>query len=184
MEVRNKQESNYYINKLNLNHMLTGNFNNTQYKEVKQFLNDYQYAYYNIRDTSQSMGNFLYKLTKEDILNQIHNYNNFCIYESLYDADNEHLILQGEIQIKNDFTILASMDNQKGISNREAMKSPKYKINIDLKEFSEPNIKGLKQVIDYIINHELFDLIVEFTLYDIQVGINKENIIIWELRNY
>jgi len=30
----------------------------------------------------------------------------------------------------------------------------------------------------------LFGIIVEFSLSEIPVGVNKENLIIWELRNY
>ena len=184
MFIKNKQESDYYINKLQLNHMLTGNFTKEQYKEVNEFLNKYKYPYYNLRDKSQSMGNFLYKLSEKEILQQIDSYNNFCIYESLYNADNNHLMLQGEIQIDKSFILVASLDDTKGISNRDAMKNPKYKVNLDLKEHSEPCIIGLTLILDYVIMHELFNVIVEFSLYDIKVGINKENIIIWELRNY
>ena len=34
----------------------------------------------------------------------------------------------------------------------------------------------------YISDHELYDVIVEFQVYDIKLGINKENVVITELR--
>ena len=79
----------------------------------------------------------------------------------------------------------ASLSDIKGISNRIAMLDPKYNIyDYDLKERRDPTIRGISTVIDYISANGLIGMVVEFSLFDIPVGINKENIIIWELRNY
>ena len=34
----------------------------------------------------------------------------------------------------------------------------------------------------YIIDHELYDVIVEFAVYDCKLGINNENVVVTELR--
>jgi len=57
-------------------------------------------------------------------------------------------------------------------------------LSIDLKERREPSIPGLTEAIDFIVKHELFNIYVEISVFEIPVGIKRENIIIWELRNY
>ncbi len=111
-------------------------------------------------------------------------YKRYAVYESLAIAD-DRLILQGDIEIDRDFIMRASLSDIKGISNRIAMEKPVYNIyNYDLKEKRDPPISGLSKVIDYISQNSLIDMVVEFSLFEIPVGINQENIIIWELRNY
>lgn len=163
--------------------MLEAVFTKETAEELSRFLKKHKYPYYNLRDKSNSSGKFLYKVTAEEIVKENKNYDKFSVYESLSLAD-EKLVLQGDIQLNNDFTLLASLSDIKGISNRTAMQEPVYHINMDLKEKREPFINGLTKVIDYVVLHELFGIIVEFSLFDIPVGINKENILIWELRNY
>lgn len=182
--IKNKYESDYLIKKLELNRMLEGIFTESSHgSELEKFLINNPYEFYNIRDKSQSSGKFLYKLTADEVLKESENYKVFAVYESLADADSK-LILQGDIQINKDFTVMTSLSDIKGISNRVAMQHPVYNLNLDLVERREPSIRGLTQIIDYIIGKQLFNLISEFSLFEIPVGINKEDIIIWELRNY
>lgn len=59
-----------------------------------------------------------------------------------------------------------------------------YMLSLDLKERREPSIPGLTEAIDFIVEHDLFNMYVEISVFGIPVGVNRENIIIWELRNY
>lgn len=181
--IRNKVESDLEIKKRGLNRMHEEMFTREDTELLKVFLRQHNFSYYNIRDKSDCMGKFLYKITAEDVLLNSKNYDIFSVYESLAAAD-EKLILQGELMIDVDFVLSACLSDVKRISNRDAMKNPVYIINVDLKEKREPDIAGLRQVIDYVVEHELIGMIVEFSLFGIDVGINKEKILIWELRNY
>lgn len=180
----NKAQSDFEIKNRNLNRMAEKLFAKGQMKEVKDFLNKTKFKYYNLRDKSQSAGTFKYKIPANEVLKNISSYDKFSVYESLAEADSK-LILQGDIEITKNFLMRASLSDIKGISNRKAMENPIYNLyNYDLKERREPSIRGLKEVIDYVIVHELIGMVVEFSLFGIPVGINKKNIIIWELRNY
>lgn len=181
---KNKLESDNMIKKLGLNRIIQNIFTKDSIDDLKSFLQEHPCAYYNMRDKSRSDGKFFYKITADEVLNNIDNYENrFSVYESLAPFD-DRLIIQGEIIISADFVMQASLSDVKNIPNREAMDNPKYKLFIDLKKENEPDIRGLKKVINYIINHNLFNLVVEFSMFEVPVGINKENIIIWELRDY
>lgn len=182
--IKNKQESDFIIKKLRLNRIIESEFTQETIGDLKRFLQVHKYSYYNLRDKSQASGKFLYKVTAEQILDQCKNYTRFSVYESLSLADKK-LLLQGEIFIDSKFRVIASLSDIKGISNREAMKNPKYNLSLDLTERKEPyNIQGLTKILDYIIEHNLIGMVVEFSYYDIPVGVNNENIIIWELRHY
>ena len=183
--IRNKYQSDQTIKVLGLNRVAEKIFfKDAAVDELIKFLIQTNYSYYNIREKSNSAGKFKYKLTKSEILEISSDYYNFSVFESLAEADNR-LILQGDIEIDKDFIMRASLSTIKNISNRIAMQEPEYNIyNYDLKEQKEPNIKGLSKVIDYVSRHNLIGMVVEFSLYEIPVGINRENIIIWELRNY
>ena len=195
MSVNNKAKSDYLIKKLDLNRMLEGRFKGYETEKLKQFLEENPFPYYNIRDKGASMGRFLYKLTPDEVLKYAPQYESFAVYESLAEADKK-LVLQGDILITKDFTIIASLSDEKGISNRQAMNNPKYKIHADMiyKPYFNigeeqlwqrlPNVRGLNTLIDYICSHELIGMVVELSLFEIPVGIKKENIIVWEVRNY
>ncbi len=183
--IKNKYESDYIIKKLGLNRMSEKIFtDNSTLDELKNYLEENTYEYYNIRDKSAAGGKFLYMLTKDEVLLKSRKYKRYAVYESLAIAD-DRLILQGDIEIDRDFVMRASLSDIRGISNRIAMEKPVYNIyDYDLKEKREPSIRGLSKVIDYISQNSLIDMVVEFSLFEIPVGIGQENIIIWELRNY
>ena len=44
------------------------------------------------------------------------------------------------------------------------------------------DIPGFSKIMRYITEHELYDVIVEFSVYDCKIGVNKENVVISELR--
>lgn len=182
-KITNKQESKEAIIRRNLNRIEEVEFNKKNINNLKECLDKTNYSYYNIRDKSSAMGKFLYKLTKEQVIEYSKNYEAFSVFESLCLAD-KYMVLQGEIFINDNFELMATLDDRKNIPNREAVKHPKYNLSLDLKEKREPFIRGLTEIIDYITKHELFNCYVEFSIFDIPVGIHKENIIIWELRNY
>jgi len=195
MFVKNKIESDSLIQKLNLNRIIENYFKKNEIEKLKHFLIQNPCSYYNIRDKSSPMGRFLYKLTPDEVLAQAEKYDFFSVCESLAEAD-KTLVLQGEILITEDYKIIASLSDIKGISNRQAMQSPEYRFEAEMiynpylkkeeKPWSKiPDVRGLNTVIDYLFPYELIGVIVEFSLFDIPVGTKKENIIIWELRtNY
>lgn len=183
--IRNKFESDYFIKKIWVNRLSEHIFTDKiSPKELETFFDDYNYDFYNIRDKENAAGEFKYKLTRDEALEVSKLYKKFSIYESLATAD-KVLILQGDVEIDDNFIMRASLSDIKNISNRQAMQNPVYNIyGHDLTLQKDPNIRGLSQVIDYISEYNLIGMVVEFSLYEVPVGEKRENIIIWELRNY
>ena len=186
MKILNKKQSDECIKHLSLNRM---NEVILQGEDNEQLINWYfenrnSKKLFNIRDKSKNGGKFLYKLTPFEVFANLPKVGTFSVYESLHIAD-QHLILQGDIEISKDFIMKASLDDRLGISNRIAMQQPKWSFyNYDLRLKPDPTIKGFKDILAYICQHELIGMIIEFSLYEIPVGIFNEPVIIWELRNY
>ena len=91
-------------------------------------------------------------------------------------------LLVGEIEIFSNNDVYITVSTDKKASVRDALKNPIYnlKTNIFSKELKE--IEYFNDINTYISKHKLYDVIVEFALYDKNVGINNEKIIIYELR--
>lgn len=184
ISIKNKDNSEKLIRKMNLNRLLRVEFNKEEIDKVKEFIDNSDCQYYSIRSRIKSSGKFYYKIAPDDVLNKVKDFESFVLSESLVEADQKYLILQGSIQIFDDWTCIASLNDTKGQPNREADDIPKYKLFFNIIDDYEPDIRGLKRIIDYYVTHELFNLVLEFSIYDIPIGINKENIIVWEIRDY
>jgi len=183
MNIKNKAESENMIRRMGLNRVYKDVYSHKDLSKLRIFLDKNKDKLFSLGDMLNAMGDFRYSLTARQVWELSVNYEKFSLYESLHIAD-KNLIIQGEISLSSKFNLLASLDDTKSISNREAMKNPKYNLKLDLKEVREPSIKGLTKVIDFMVEHMLFGVIMEFTLFSEPVGTNKEEIIVWELRNY
>jgi len=108
-----------------------------------------------------------------------------AVYHDLATNDGS-LIYQGEIILSEDYE-LARINRTPGITNREAM-SRSDCINFNSKSWdSRKNLwsnKELRPIVDYCCKYTLIGCVVEFGFYKVPVGVNREKILIWELRNY
>jgi hypothetical protein len=182
MIVKDKAASAKLIQRLGLNRVEQETFHAGNRTEIQTYISRTGYPLYNIRDNIGRM--FKPLVPAKEVLDTIQSYTCFSIFQSLQEIDQKNLVLQGDIIICTNMEVLATLSDKKGITLREATTSPKYKLSFNLLERREPRIKGLKEIIDYIFRHELFGHVVEFSLYDVPVGVNQENILVWELRNY
>ena len=105
----------------------------------------------------------------------------FSINVSSYNY-NENQLCVGEVLIKSNLDVSITISNNKSFSARDAVRLPDFNMITNIYDKQLKNIEGLNYVIDYIFSHNLFDVIVEFSSFDIKVGLNKENVIIYELR--
>jgi len=182
--IHNKNESLSYIRKRNLNRPMQKVFQPGDTKGVKEFLAETNLALYSIRTMRKGGGFFAYAVESDNVASTIAILDQpVWIGESFYVAD-MYLVLQGELLISKDLKVLATLSDRPCTPLRRMIDYDTFKVCADLLYESEPSIPGLKEAINYCIRNNLVDSTVEFTLYDRPVGINRENIIIWEVRNY
>lgn len=185
MEINNKLESVETINKLGLNRFPEELFKRGDEEKIKKFVKSYPAKYYAIRDKSKSGGKFKLKVKKDNIIEETKEYDLFSINVSSANyAGNQQMV--GEIRISDNDEIYMIMTTDPNASLRDAYKKPEMNISTNI--FDNKTINKIPQfnyLYDFIVSNNLLNVIVEFALYDIPVGIKQERIIIYELRtNY
>lgn len=179
MRIDNKLESIKKINELCLNKFPEQLFKENEQDKVKEFLNMYPAKYYAIRDKSKVGGIFKLKASAEDVLTEIREYSLFTINVSSANYV-ENQLLVGEIN----GDVYTTMSVDPSASVRDALKNPTFNLSTNIFEKKLNKISYFDFIYQYIINHNLQDVIVEFALFDTEVGINNEHIVVYELRTH
>ena len=183
MVISNKLESIKKINELKLNRFPEQLFSENDIEKVKEFLNIYPAKYYAIRDKSKSGGIFKLKVASEDLLNEIKEYSLFTINVSSANYV-ENQLLVGEIEILSNGDVYATLSTDSSASVRDALRNPTFNLSTYIFDKKINKIPYFDLIYQYIINHNLQDVIVEFALFDTEVGINNEHIVVYELRTH
>lgn len=184
IEIKNKIESINKIKELGLNKLSEEIFKKGEIDKVKDFIKNNPCRYYAIRDKSKAGGVFKLKVKAEDVLDQINDYEIYTINVSSANYG-ENQVLVGEIEILSNGLIYAILSTKEGYSVRDAIRDPDFNIKADIFDNKVLNkIPYFDYIYNYIVHHKLEDIIIEFSLFNIDVGINSEKIVIYELRTH
>lgn len=182
MKVRNKLESIELIKKKKLNSFPEKLFKKNQSHEVIDFLKEYPANYYAVRSkeiVGCKKNNF--KVSKEDVINEIKNFNLFTINVSSYNYTS-NLVLIGDILIsKNNEVWLIASTNQ-NFTGKMAEQYPEFNFSTDIFDKRLNLVPNFDLIYEYIAKNDLIDVIVEFAIYNKPLGIYNEKIIIFEIR--
>lgn len=183
MFIKNKLESMKKISELGLNKFPEQLFKAGEQEKVREFLTCYPAQYYAIRDKSKAGGIFKLKVATNDVLAEINDYNLFTINVSSANYV-ENQLLVGEIQILSNGEVYATLSVDPTASVRDALRNPTFNLKTDIFDKKLNKIPHFDLIYEYIITHNLQNVIVEFALFDKEVGIRKERIIVYELRTH
>ena len=76
------------------------------------------------------------------------------------------------------------MSTNSSYSVRDALRDPSFNLSTDIFDKKLNQIPYFDMVYQYIIEHKLQNVIVEFALFDTEVGIKNQNIVVYELRTH
>lgn len=183
MFIKNKLESMKKISELGLNKFPEQLFKAGEQENVREFLTCYPAKYYAIRDKSKAGGIFKLKVAANDVLAEINDYDLFTINVSSANYV-ENQLLVGEIQILSNGEVYATLSVDPTASVRDALRNPTFNLKTDIFDKKLNKIPHFDLIYEYIITHNLQNVIVEFALFDKEVGIRKERIIVYELRTH
>lgn len=183
MFIKNKLESMKKISELGLNKFPEQLFKAGEQEKVREFLTCYPAQYYAIRDKSKAGGIFKLKVAANDVLAEINDYDLFTINVSSANYV-ENQLLVGEIQILSNGEVYATLSVDPTASVRDALRNPTFNLKTDIFDKKLNKIPHFDLIYEYIITHNLQNVIVEFALFDKKVGIRKERIIVYELRTH
>ncbi len=181
MKITNKIESYNKIIELGLNRFSEEIFRSYEIRELEDFINRYSASFYAIRDKSKAGGNFKLKVEAKDILNEVTGYDLFSVNVSSFNYL-ENQLLVGEILIT-DTNVSAVLSTNCRYSVRDAINDPDFNfVTTIFDDKTLDQIPCFNDVYNYIVKQKLKDIIVEFAYFDKLLGVNNENIIIYELR--
>lgn len=180
--IKNKIESIQKIKELKLNTFPEKLFKKGEEDKVLEFVKKYPADYYAIRDKSTASGTFKLKAKRENILNEIKGYEIFTInVSSINYAENQ--IMEADIEIKRNGDIYVTISKNPEINIRDNVTDTYMSLKTNI--FDDKTLDKIPEfgyIYNYIYEHDLFDVLVEFSLFDKPLGINNERMIIWELR--
>lgn len=183
MFIKNKLESMKKISELGLNKFPEQLFKAGEQEKVREFLTCYPAQYYAIRDKSKAGGIFKLKVSANDVLAEINDYDLFTINVSSANYVENQLVV-GEIQILSNGEVYATLSVDPTASVRDALRNPTFNLKTDIFDKKLNKIPHFDLIYEYIITHNLQNVIVEFALFDKKVGMRKERIIVYELRTH
>lgn len=181
----NKLQSAELIQKLNLNVLPQKMFKVQGVEEVEGFLEEHPAQFYSIRDNVKSNSkNRTHKASKQEILEVYKKFDICTVGVSQYNYIQDQ-VLTGNIIIDDKGNVTIEGTDEKCDSVREAVNNAKYRVCTDIFDKKLKYIHGAYDIIDYILEHNLQNMIVEFSVFNKEIGINQEKILVWELRtNY
>lgn len=190
MNIKNKEQNIRLLDELNLNRIESHKFsiigkNIVGTKGYKDMLTSLFFGDLKCSIRSNIPGGiFIHDLTFDEFIVATYSLKggDYYLVESLKQPDDKNMIVQGYVKVTKDYDVVAELNRVKGLNMREAMRNPP--IILTFNDLYDRSPRYLNKILDLIYKHELFDHIVEFTQYDCAVGVKKENIIIWEVRNY
>lgn len=120
----------------------------------------------------------------DKVLKEIEDYDLFSINVSSANyVDNQLLV--GEVEFLSNNEVYATLSVEPSASVRDALSKPDFNIKTDI--FDNKLISSIPHfniIYNYVIEHDLKDVIVEFAIFNKDVGIKKEKIIVYELRTH
>lgn len=184
MNINNKIESSEKIKELNLNKFPEQIFKIGQEEQIKEFLQKNPADFYAIRDKSRAGGVFKLKVAADKVLEEIGGYNLFSINVSSANyVDNQLLV--GEIEFLSNGEVYAILSLDPTSSVRDAISNPDFNLKTTIFDKELSRIPHFDYIYKYISDNNLYDIIVEFALFNKEVGEKKEKVIVYELRtNY
>lgn len=180
--IQNKMESIKFIYDNNLNCFNERKFNSGDIFGVEEFIKEFPVKYYYMRELIAATENVYYALNKDEVLSKVNDYENFGLAVSSHNyIDNVKLV--GEITYYKNNDFLFSGSTNKYSTHRDFLE-PNYFFNTDIFDERIKYIPYIDEMIEYIYIHGLFDMTIEFVVFDKPVGKCNEKVVIYEIRTH
>lgn len=184
--IENKKDAVETMKRLRLNYFPLDVFAVDNLEGIKSFFDKYPAKEYVMRNTDRPDGEFFFVSSFEEALPLLSKFEKHVTIDVSYNEYKEDIVLVGDIKVTRDggyeMVDLIARDDEDG-TNRNVYENPKYNLHCSLDDDNLWKIPGISKLMDYINSHELYNMIVEFIVYDCKVGVRKENVVIVELRS-
>ncbi len=181
-KVRNKAESRARIEQMGLNRVPEIFVEREDAERIRSFFQSNPAELYVVRDAEHSSGRYYYVRTAEECMTKTVNFTGKIIVAVSINTYRNKILL-GAIEIDGEaVTICATTDPS--LDHRTMYGKLDYDLKTDIFDKKLSRIPEFDFLFRYLCEHGLLGSVVEFTIYDRPVGVNRERILINEIRNY
>lgn len=180
---RTKEESRNLIKKLGLNTVPEIFVSKNNLDIIRNFFSENKAELYVIRHANKTNAHYSYVKSYEEYLQVKDDFLEDIIIAVSVNAYKNKILL-GAIQVESDLIRICATANEE--LDHRTMYNGSAEFNFET-DFCDKRLNKIPQIdflLQYVQNHNLYGLTIEFTIYDKPVGSNGETILINELRNY
>ena len=182
IKVKNKEHSINLIKQMGLNSMPQSVLDKTDPEGIENFFKKNPAKEYVVRDIFSPMGKYKFVSGLEECLEYVSTIkaDRFCVSVSFRTIPGR--ILLGDIYVKDNMVSL-SASKDSSANHRNIYDNPQIMLNCELFDDRLWDVPGFEKLIDYINRFNLYDIVVEFAIFNSKVGTKRENVVIIELRS-
>ena len=181
MRIESKKQSASIIKMLNLNRVPEVVCDVYETAVIESFCDKYVAKTYILRDVENPSGKYFLCNNKAECLVNAKEYKgSFSLAISCFAYEN--IVLLGEMCLTKD-SILIVGSNDKNTRHRNVYQNAIINTKTTIDDNSIWSVNGVKEIFQYVVEHNLYDVIVEFVVYDKPVGLNRDKVLITELRS-
>lgn len=185
IKIKDKKDSILKMREMNLNTMPCEVFSAKDISAIENFFSEFPAEEYILRSTDKAQGEFVFVKSFAEAKNNLYKFEGHVTVAVSFRPYSEDVVLIGDICVsrkpEGDVVDITATTKSDG-THRGVYENPEYNMHASLDEDKVWNIPGFSKLLRYISDHELYDVIIEFAVYDIKVGKNKDNVLISELR--
>ena len=183
--IKDKKDSVIKMKEMRLNYFPLEVFEVDDYQGIKDFIQNHPAEEYVLRSANKAKGDFYFVNNFEEVLEKLPLFEREVTISVSYNPYKEDIVLVGDIIVHRNngsesLDLTARTDTE--ATHRNIYENPQYNLHASLDDDRVWDIPGFSKIMRYISDHELYDVIIEFSVYSIRIGVNKENVVISELR--
>ena len=183
--IKDKKDSIAKIKQMGLNSFPQEVFEVGDLKGIKKFVDKYPNESFIMRSANKAKGDFFFVDNYDEAIEKLSHFEEEVTISVSMTPYKEDIVLLGDIVVKRDggseIVDMTARDDENA-THRNIYQNPKYNFHTSIEDDRLWDISGFGKLIRYIADHELYNMIIEFVVYDCKVGINKENVVICEIR--
>ena len=187
-QIRSKKDSILFMKEEKLNYFPLETFDKTDIKGIQNFFDENKENEYVLRSADSAKGQFYFVKNFEEAKSLLGLFEKNLTISVSYNPYKKDIILLGDIKVlknRSGAVIDLTARDDEDATHRNIYEYAKYNIHCDEQDERLWEIKGVDEILGYIAKHNLFGYVVEFAVYDKKIGINKETVVISEIRtNY
>ena len=185
IKINDKKDSIKTMKELGLNYFPLDAFEVDDLQGINAFMQKYPAKEYIMRSANKAKGDFCFVRSFEEAKEKLSIFDNEVTIGVSYNEYKEDIVLVGDIIVHKNggnesLDLTARTDTE--ATHRNIYENPEYNLHASIEEDRVWKIPGFSKIMRYISDHELYNVIIEFSVYDCRIGVNKENVVISELR--